>query len=204
MTTEKQFRTEQEDFWAGAFGADYIQRNRGTPCSHPIWIFRQSTSRHARRPVLHRIRGQHRYEPAGDSLLYPGIEAFGIEINPVAAQQLAELIAPENVFCGSILDFQSVQTRDLALIKGVLIHVNPMRSPMSTPNSWRRPTGICSWPSTTIHPPWRFHIAATATGFSSVTLRGRSWIGMRKCSCLTTDLPIGVTRISLRTTSPGS
>jgi len=126
MTTEKKFRTEQEDFWAGAFGADYIQRNRGDALlASNLDFFAKA---------LRGTRGVRSCIEFGANigmnlrairLLYPGIDAFGIEINSVAAQQLAELITPANVFCGSILDFQAVQTRDLALIKGVLIHVNP-------------------------------------------------------------------------------
>lgn len=126
MTTEKKFRTEQEDFWAGAFGADYIQRNRGDALlASNLDFFAKA---------LRGTRGVRSCVEFGANigmnlrairLLYPGIDAFGIEINPVAAQQLSELITPANVFCGSILDFQAVQTRDLALIKGVLIHVNP-------------------------------------------------------------------------------
>ncbi len=126
MTTEKKFRTEQEDFWAGAFGADYIQRNRGDALlASNLDFFAKA---------LRGTRGVRSCIEFGANigmnlrairLLYPCIEAYGIEINPVAAQQLAELITPAHVFCGSILDFQSDQTRDLALIKGVLIHVNP-------------------------------------------------------------------------------
>jgi hypothetical protein len=29
MNSEKKFKTEQEAFWAGEFGTEYIQRNQG-------------------------------------------------------------------------------------------------------------------------------------------------------------------------------
>jgi spore coat polysaccharide biosynthesis protein SpsF len=58
-------------------------------------------------------------------LLYPAQEQFGIEINAEAARELGQVIPPSHVFTTSILDFNTQQTWDLALIKGVLIHINP-------------------------------------------------------------------------------
>jgi spore coat polysaccharide biosynthesis protein SpsF len=58
-------------------------------------------------------------------LLYPEINLKGIEINPNAAEQLGRLIDKANVFQCSIFDFQVEEKFDLALIKGVLIHINP-------------------------------------------------------------------------------
>ena len=49
----------------------------------------------------------------------------GIEINPDAARELAQVIPPDQVHHTSILDFNPQQTWDLVLIKGVLIHINP-------------------------------------------------------------------------------
>lgn len=58
-------------------------------------------------------------------LLYPCIDAHAIEINFDAAKQLGTLISSTNVHNNSILDFVPVRQWDLALIKGVLIHINP-------------------------------------------------------------------------------
>ena len=62
-------------------------------------------------------------------MLFPHIDAHGIEINPTAAQQLRQAIPAENVYPASILDFQPTRTWDLTLIKGVLIHINPEALP---------------------------------------------------------------------------
>lgn len=62
-------------------------------------------------------------------LLYPGKEMHGIEINSDAAQELRQTISPENVYNTSILEFEPLQTWDLVLIKGVLIHINPNELP---------------------------------------------------------------------------
>lgn len=58
-------------------------------------------------------------------LLYPLQEQHAIEINPNAAQQLKQDLPQAEVFNQSILDFEPQRTWDLALIKGVLIHINP-------------------------------------------------------------------------------
>lgn len=58
-------------------------------------------------------------------LLYPKIKLKGAEINPDAATHLVELIGAENVFKGSIFDYPLVNKVELALIKTVLIHINP-------------------------------------------------------------------------------
>jgi spore coat polysaccharide biosynthesis protein SpsF len=49
----------------------------------------------------------------------------GIEINAEAADQLGQLIGEHNVFQGSIFDYPVGATVDLALVKGVLIHIQP-------------------------------------------------------------------------------
>ena len=62
-------------------------------------------------------------------LLCPGIEAHAIEINADAAKQLGEVISPSRVYQTSILEFTPSCTYDLAMIKGVLIHINPAELP---------------------------------------------------------------------------
>ncbi len=55
--------------------------------------------------------------------LIPNIETSAIEINESAAQILSEQV--NKVYKQSILDFKPDYQRDLVLIKGVLIHINP-------------------------------------------------------------------------------
>ena len=94
------FKTEQEAFWAGDFGTEYIQRNQG------------------------------------DALLASNLDFFAkalrstrnvktcIEFGANIGMNLKAL-----KLLHSILDFNSQQTWDLALIKGVLIHINPDELP---------------------------------------------------------------------------
>ena len=58
-------------------------------------------------------------------LLHPSISLNAIEINETAAGQLKQLIGEANVFNGSIFDYHITKQFDLALIKGVLIHISP-------------------------------------------------------------------------------
>jgi spore coat polysaccharide biosynthesis protein SpsF len=120
------FKTEQEAFWAGEFGTEYIQRNQGDALlASNLYFFAKA---------LHATRGVKTCIEFGANigmnlkalkLLYPTQEQHGIEINANAARQLGQVIPAEHVHQTSILDFQPEQTWDLVLIKGVLIHINP-------------------------------------------------------------------------------
>ena len=120
------YKTEQEAFWAGAFGNDYIERNQGDALL--------ASNLHFFSRALHAARGVGSCLEFGANigmnlkalkLLRPGLDAHGIEINAEAARQLCETIPPAQVYNTSIIDFQPQGSWDLALIKGVLIHINP-------------------------------------------------------------------------------
>ena len=120
------FKTEQEAFWAGDFGTDYIQRNQG------VALLASNLDFFAK--ALRSTRGINSCIEFGANigmnlkalnLLHPGIDAHAIEINAEAAQQLGTVIPPAHVYNTSILDFAPTRQWDLTLIKGVLIHINP-------------------------------------------------------------------------------
>ena len=120
------FKTEQEAFWAGKFGTEYIQRNQGDILLASNLNFFSEALRTA--------RGLNSCIEFGANigmnlkaikLLHPSIDAHAIEINNDAAQELMKVIVPTNVHNTSILDFTPTRQWDLTLIKGVLIHINP-------------------------------------------------------------------------------
>jgi pseudaminic acid biosynthesis-associated methylase len=124
------FKTEQEAFWAGEFGNAYIERNQGDALLASNLDFFSK--------ALRATRGINSCIEFGANigmnlkaiqLLHPRIQASAIEINAAAAVQLQEVIALDNVHSTSILDFEPTRTYDLALIKGVLIHINPNELP---------------------------------------------------------------------------
>ena len=120
------FRSEQEVFWAGQFGEDYIERNESpTLLASNLSFFSKSLRSAGRISSCVEFGANIGMNFKALQLLYPGITLEGVEINPKAAQRLSELIGEDNVFCGSILDYEPTRLVDLSLIKGVLIHTNP-------------------------------------------------------------------------------
>lgn len=120
------FNSEQEKFWATDFGTDYIDRNQGEALLASNLNFFSQALRVAQRPASCIEFGANiGMNMRALKLLFPGQEQHGIEINPDAAKELATVIPAQNVIEGSIMDFDMDRTWDLALIKGVLIHINP-------------------------------------------------------------------------------
>lgn len=120
-----QYKTEQEQFWAGEFGNEYVHRNNNPK------IIASNTALFSR--IFSRTTGVKSVIELGANIglnlrairrLVPDIQLSAIEINESA---LRELVALENikVYRGSILDFKVDTTCDLALIKTVLIHIAP-------------------------------------------------------------------------------
>lgn len=124
--TQDRFRTDQEAFWAGKFGADYIERNEGEQLLASNLDFFARALRGARDiGSCIEFGANIGMNLKALKLLYPGIDASAIEINAEAAERLAQVIPAGNITTGSILDFAPTRTWDLTLIKGVLIHLNP-------------------------------------------------------------------------------
>jgi pseudaminic acid biosynthesis-associated methylase len=124
------FKTEQEAFWAGEFGNAYIERNQGEALlASNLDFFSKALS--ATRGIKSCIEfgANIGMNLKAIELLHPTIHTSAIEINAAAVAQLQEVIAPDNVHNTSILDFEPTRTYDLALIKGVLIHINPNELP---------------------------------------------------------------------------
>jgi len=120
------FKTDQESFWAGAFGTEYIQRNQGDALLASNLDFFAKALRDTRGvKTCIEFGANIGMNLKALKLLYPGCEQHGIEINADASQQLAQVIPSDHVYQSSILDFNPVQSWDLVLIKGVLIHINP-------------------------------------------------------------------------------
>ena len=119
-------KTDQENFWAGEFGTQYIGRNQGTQLLASNLDFFSRTLRQARnvRSCIE-FGANIGMNIMALKLLIPDIDAHGIEINAEAAKQLEAVIPASNVNNSSILDFVPNCEWDLTLIKGVLIHMNP-------------------------------------------------------------------------------
>lgn len=121
-----EFKTEQETFWAWSFGNEYIQLNQGDALLASNLNFFSTALRTACGVKSCIEFGANiGMNLKAMKLLYPSVELHGIEINTGASNELARVIPASNVVNSSILDFAPLQTWDLVLIKGVLIHINP-------------------------------------------------------------------------------
>jgi len=126
MSTHKSFQTEQEEFWAGQFGNDYINRNDGAYLlASNLRFFSLALQRASKIGSCIEFGANIGMNLKALKLLYPDLAMRAIEINAEAADRLSRTIGQDGVFRGSILDYQVTQTSELALIKGVLIHLNP-------------------------------------------------------------------------------
>jgi spore coat polysaccharide biosynthesis protein SpsF len=120
------YKTEQEAFWAGDFGTDYIARNQGDALlASNLSLFAKALRSMSNANSCLEFGANIGMNLKALKLMYPKLDLHGIEINVEAAHQLGSVIPSEQVYKKSILDFQPQRTWDLVLIKGVLIHINP-------------------------------------------------------------------------------
>ncbi len=120
------FKTEQEVFWAGEFGDAYIKRNQGKNLlASNIKFFSTSLSSTNNLNSCIEFGANIGMNLKALRLLYPNIELNAIEINKEAAEELTSIVNRNNIFQGSIFNYDPVKKFDLVIIKGVLIHINP-------------------------------------------------------------------------------
>lgn len=156
------FRTDQEAFWAGKFGTDYIGRNDNAELlASNLNFFAHALKNAGRIASCVEFGANIGMNLRALKLLFPKMIQHGIEINQDAAASLAEFVGESQVFRGSIFDYQAVETADLSLIKGVLIHVAPEMLPLTYRklyDSSRRWVLVCEYynPSPTVI-PYRGH-----------------------------------------------
>lgn len=119
------YKTEQEEFWAGAFGDEYINRNESKK------LIASNTALFSH--ILKKTRDIQSVIEFGANIgnnlralqiLLPEAHLSAVEINKEAAQRLQQ-IDLLTVYHQSILDFVPCKKHDFVLIKGVLIHINP-------------------------------------------------------------------------------
>ncbi|MCF7970954.1 MAG: hypothetical protein K9L22_07280 [Methylococcaceae bacterium] len=120
------YKTEQEQFWSGEFGDEYVQRNFGgglidSNAAFFAKVFANTGSVDSiiefgsnRGINLHAIKR-----------LLPDTQLDAVEINKLAYELLVEWGGCANVFHQSALDFAVTRQYEMSLIKGVLIHINP-------------------------------------------------------------------------------
>lgn len=119
----QQYKTSQEEFWAGEFGNEYISRNTG---NLECYMYRWRKMANS----IERLESCIEFGPnIGNNLialerLFPSVRRKGIEINENACAELKKISGIEAVNV-SILDYVPDETFDLSFTCGVLIHINP-------------------------------------------------------------------------------
>ncbi|MBK8620473.1 MAG: pseudaminic acid biosynthesis-associated methylase [Saprospiraceae bacterium] len=120
------FKTDQETFWAGEFGDQYINRNTGEKLlASNIHLFSKALKNAGKVSSLIEFGANIGMNLKALKILYPDCLLKGIEINRQAAAELEEVIGSENVINDSIYHIQLPETFDVVLIKGVMIHLHP-------------------------------------------------------------------------------
>jgi len=119
------FKTEQETFWGGDFGQNYIDRNKSDillASKIAMWsrILKCAHGVHSIRELGCNIG----LNLAAISKLNPKIDLSAVEINESAAKKAASLNVAD-ITVGTILDPIEDKIVDLTFTAGVLIHINP-------------------------------------------------------------------------------
>ena len=125
MNTPK-YATEQEAFWAGEFGDQYINRNSDAhSIANNIVFFSKILSKIASLHSAIEFGANVGLNAAAIKHIFPDIHLDAVEINPSAAKILREKNICRTVFNESIITFDSEHRYELTFTKCVLIHIAP-------------------------------------------------------------------------------
>ena len=120
------FKTEQEEFWAGEFGDKYISRNSSDDfLASNLNFFTRALKGATDISNCIEFGANIGMNLKAIKLLFPNLEISALEINKEAIKSLEITLPRKSIFEKSIIDFSSRNKWDLVLIKGVLIHINP-------------------------------------------------------------------------------
>lgn len=125
MQTE--FKTEQEQFWAGNFGNEYVDRNKNEQLiSGNIALFAKIFACTEKVRSVFELGANIGLNLIAIKHLLPDATLSAVEINKKAVAGLKKVLKEAVVYQQSILDFSwDAPPQDLVFIKGVLIHINP-------------------------------------------------------------------------------
>jgi pseudaminic acid biosynthesis-associated methylase len=127
------FATEQEEFWAGAFGDEYTGRNVGLDrIAANCALFSKILARTGPVASVVELGANVGLNIRALRFLLPAAKLSAVEINDQAVAELRRMGNVE-VTQGSLLDVTPPQA-EMALIKGVLIHI----APDSLPRAYER------------------------------------------------------------------
>ena len=124
------YETQQENFWAGEFGDEYILRSQGKEILNSnIDFFERALKKTNNIKTCIEFGSNIGMNIKALKEIYSDKEFHAIEINKNALCYLKEILPEKNIINDSIINFKPFKKWDLVLIKGVLIHCNPERLP---------------------------------------------------------------------------
>ena len=119
------YLTEQENFWAGSFGDDYISRNEsGALLYSKVAMWSQMLKSANRVKSIKELGCNIGLNLKALHHLSPTYDLSGVEINEIAAHQAKEL-GIGSITCGTITEPLENEKVDLTFTAAVLIHINP-------------------------------------------------------------------------------
>jgi len=120
-----EFSTDQERFWAGEFGNDYIERNSSnTIVASNLALFARILKSTVSLKSIIEFGSNVGLNLLALGKLLPESELHAVEINSNAVQELRK-IGLSKIHHQTIFDFIPARKYDLVFTKGVLIHINP-------------------------------------------------------------------------------
>ena len=124
------YKTEQEKFWATEFGDDYSERNQGSKkVASNINLFCNIFQKVGQVRSLIEFGSNRGLNLQAISNILPEAQLSAVEINSRAVDALEKWGGCTEIFNQSALDFVALKKYEVALIKGVLIHINPDELP---------------------------------------------------------------------------
>ena len=102
------YTTEQEAFWAGKFGTDYIARNKGKKLlASNLNFFTKALNQAYKLDSCIEFGANIGMNLKALNLLFPHLQLEGIEINKDAREYLKEVVGEANAHHTSISDYKS-------------------------------------------------------------------------------------------------
>ena len=120
------YSTEQEAFWAGTFGNEYIARNADeNSVAVNASLFAEALRHSGSVGSVLELGCNIGLNLSAMKALFPEATLTGLEINPLAAAAARTRLPQADIHVGSILEPILTGAWDLVMIKGVRIHIAP-------------------------------------------------------------------------------
>ena len=119
------YKTEQEEFWAGKFGNDYIDRNKDVQnIASNLFLFSNALKNTSAIKSIIEFGANVGLNLLALHNLFPKSKISAVEINKLAYSHLNKYKWIK-AYNESILDFSAKEKYNLVFTKGVLIHISP-------------------------------------------------------------------------------